>query len=68
MLLLAISDENERTFYKRECENSNWSVRALETTLYQRLLLLKGFSKVLISDYVKGFDEFIFMKGDDRVL
>ena len=30
LLLLAISDKNERAFYEHECENSNWSVRALE--------------------------------------
>lgn len=46
MLLLTISNKNERAFYEHECENSNWSVRALErqidSTLYQRLLLSKG--------------------------
>ena len=46
LLLLAISDKNEREFYEHECENSNWSVRALErqidSALYQRLLLSKG--------------------------
>lgn len=46
LLLLAISDKNERAFYEHECENSNWSVRALErqidSALYQRLLLSKG--------------------------
>ena len=30
LLLLSISDKNERAFYEHECENSNWSVRALE--------------------------------------
>ena len=46
LLLLAISDNNERSFYEHECKNSNWSVRALErqidSALYQRLLLSKG--------------------------
>ena len=46
LLLLSISDKNERAFYEHECENSNWSVRALErqidSALYQRLLLSKG--------------------------
>ena len=46
LLLLAISDKSERAFYEHECENSNWSVRALErqidSALYQRLLLSKG--------------------------
>ena len=46
MLLLASSDKSERAFYEHECENSNWSVRALErqidSALYQRLLLSKG--------------------------
>ena len=46
LLLLQISDRNERAFYEHECENSNWSVRTLErqidSALYQRLLLLKG--------------------------
>lgn len=72
MLLLANLDENERALYENEYENSNCSVRALEMridyTLYKRLLLLKGLSKVFMSDYVKGFNEFIFMKGEDRVL
>lgn len=30
LLLLSSSDKNERAFYEYECENSNWSVRALE--------------------------------------
>lgn len=46
MLLLSISDKNERAFYEHECENSNWSVRSLErqidSALYQRLLSSKG--------------------------
>ena len=45
MLLLSISDKNERSFYEKECENSNWSVRTLErqidSSLYLRLLLSK---------------------------
>ena len=44
--LLQISDENERHFYEKECENSNWSVRELsrqiKSSLYLRLLLSKG--------------------------
>ena len=46
LLLFAISDKNERAFYEHSCENSNWSLRALErqidSALYQRLLLSKG--------------------------
>lgn len=46
LLLLTITDKNERAFYEHECENSNWSVRTLErqidSALYQRLLLSKG--------------------------
>ncbi len=46
LLLLGISDLNERNFYEHECENSNWSVRELErqidSQLYTRLLLSKG--------------------------
>ena len=46
LLLLGISDLNERSFYEHECENSNWSVRELErqidSQLYTRLLLSKG--------------------------
>ena len=46
LLLLAIQNKSERAFYEQECENSNWSVRALErqinSALYQRLLLSKG--------------------------
>lgn len=44
--ILSISDEKERAFYERECENSRWSVRELKrqisTSLYQRLLLSSG--------------------------
>ena len=46
LLLLSISDKNERSFYEKECINSNWSVRTLErqidSSLYLRLLLSKG--------------------------
>lgn len=42
-LLLQISDDNERKFYEKECENSNWSVRQLkrqiDSSIYQRVLL-----------------------------
>jgi len=44
--LLGISDESARSFYEKECENSNWSVEELrrqrETSLFERLLLSKG--------------------------
>ena len=44
--ILSISDDKERAFYERECENSRWSVRELKrqisTSLYQRLLLSFG--------------------------
>ena len=44
--ILSISDDKERAFYERECENSRWSVRELKrqisTSLYQRLLLSSG--------------------------
>lgn len=43
ILLLQISDDNERKFYEKECENSNWSVRQLkrqiDSSIYQRVLL-----------------------------
>lgn len=43
--LLGIEDENKRSFYQKESENSNWSVRELKrqikTSLYERLLLSK---------------------------
>lgn len=46
LLLLGVSDKNSRSFYEKECENSNWSVRELErqidSSLYERLLLSKG--------------------------
>jgi len=46
LLLLSISDKNERSFYEKECINSNWSVRTLErqidSSLYLRVLLSKG--------------------------
>ena len=44
--LLAISDDDKRQFYERECINSAWSVRELkrqiESSLFERLLLSKG--------------------------
>ena len=44
--LLSISDVNKRSFYEKESENSNWSVRELkrqiESSLYERLLLSGG--------------------------
>ncbi|WP_244956291.1 PDDEXK nuclease domain-containing protein [Gemelliphila palaticanis] len=44
--LLSISEDSKRSFYERECENSNWSVRELKrqinTSLYERLLLSQG--------------------------
>lgn len=44
--LLSISDINKRSFYEKECVNSNWSVRELKrqisTSLYERLLLSDG--------------------------
>lgn len=44
-LLLQISDDNERRFYEKECENSRWSFRQLkrqiDSAMYQRVLLAK---------------------------
>lgn len=44
--LLSIEDDDERSFYEKECVNSNWSVRELkrqlETSLFERLLLSEG--------------------------
>lgn len=44
--LLSIENEDERSFYEKECINSNWSVRELkrqlETSLFERLLLSDG--------------------------
>jgi len=44
--LLGIEDDNKRSFYQKETENSGWSVRELKrqikTSLYERLLLSKG--------------------------
>ena len=44
--LLSIENDDERSFYEKECVNSNWSVRELkrqlETSLYERLLLSEG--------------------------
>ena len=46
LLLLNVNDLNAQSFYQRECENSNWSVRELsrqiDSGLYERLLLSKG--------------------------
>ena len=44
--LLEVSDLEARSFYEKECINSNWSVRELrrqiDSSLFQRLLLSKG--------------------------
>ena len=44
--LLSIENAEERTFYEKECVNSNWSVRELkrqiDTSLFERLLLSDG--------------------------
>ena len=44
--LLSIENDDERSFYEKECVNSNWSVRELkrqlETSLFERLLLSEG--------------------------
>lgn len=44
--LLSVSDVNSRSFYEKECENSNWSVkelrRQIDTSLFERLLLSDG--------------------------
>lgn len=43
--LLSIEEENKRSFYQKESENSRWSVRELKrqikTSLFERLLLSK---------------------------
>ncbi|MCM1053030.1 MAG: PDDEXK nuclease domain-containing protein [Ruminococcus sp.] len=45
--LIYIEDEQERSFYEKECLNSKWSVRELkrqiDSSLFQRLLLSKGY-------------------------
>lgn len=44
--LLSIEDEKRRSFYEKEAENSNWSIRMLREqinkSLYERLLLSEG--------------------------
>lgn len=44
--LLTISDPDKRSFYEKEAEKANWSVRELkrqiESSLFERLLLSKG--------------------------
>lgn len=44
--LLSIENDDERSFYEKECVSSNWSVRELkrqlETSLFERLLLSEG--------------------------
>ena len=44
--LLAIGDDGKRSFYEKEAESSNWSVRELKrqvnSALFERLLLSKG--------------------------
>ena len=60
LLLLGVSDENARSFYEHECENSNWGVRELErqidSSLYERLLLSKSEQnkKVVLELATKG--------------
>jgi len=44
--LQAISDEQKRSFYEKECINARWSIRELrrqiESSLFERLLLSSG--------------------------
>jgi Uncharacterized conserved protein len=44
--LLSISNNDERSFYEKECVNARWSVRELKrqisTSLFERLLLSDG--------------------------
>lgn len=44
--LLIIPEKDKRSFYEKECINSNWSIRELkrqiESSLFERLLLSKG--------------------------
>lgn len=44
--LLSIENDDERSFYEKECINSSWSVRELkrqvDTSLFERLLLSDG--------------------------
>ena len=44
--LIYINDDNERSFYEKECINSKWSKRELkrqiDSSLFQRLLLSEG--------------------------
>jgi len=44
--LIAIPETDKRSFYEKECEQSNWSVRELKrqinTSLFERLLLSTG--------------------------
>ena len=44
--LMIIKDKDKRSFYEKECINSNWSVRELQrqldTSLFERLLLSDG--------------------------
>ena len=57
--LIYIEDDYERSFYEKECINSNWSVRELKrqinTCLYERILLSKNeINKILDAiDYLK---------------
>ncbi len=49
--LLKIEDQQERSFYLRECEQENWSVRELKrqmnSMLFQRLALSKNKEEVM---------------------
>jgi len=44
--LMTIKNKNKRSFYQKEAESANWSVRELKrqirTSLYERLILTKG--------------------------
>ena len=44
--LLTISDKDRRSFYEKECQHSNWSVRELKrqvkSSLFERLMLSDG--------------------------
>lgn len=54
--MLNIENDDERSFYEKECVNSNWSVRKpkrqLETSLFGRLLLSEGKDHIMKNIYL----------------
>ena len=66
--LIYIEDDDERSFYEKECINSKWSKRELkrqiDSSLFQRLLLSDGkTNKKINKNKTISIDTSYFMKS-----